>query len=239
MGQHSRAQIFAIFNFAQNHGHHPPPSPLSSIEQMLFPNECLRKGLGLLNYTDKEIDRVFNRTNLERFSSHYGPFPTAAIVAVLNDNLHIHRKHLFMTLHWWKSYDTEHEMESRWKYHPETIRNIVFDVCCQLAKRKSDKIVLADFEPLQVFLASIDCIHCEIQEVRTSPDSKWYSQKFSGPGFSYEVCVDILKDRIVWVNGPFPAATHDITIFRGGTKKLVNTHGVNLAYITKCHLGKD
>jgi len=28
-----------------------------------------------------------------------------------------------------------------------------------------------------------------------------------------------LKDRIVWVNGPFPAATHDITIFRGGTKK--------------------
>jgi hypothetical protein len=38
-------------------------------------------------------------------------------------------------------------------------------------------------------------------------------------GLSYEVCVDTVKERIVWAHGPFPAATHDITIFRGGKVK--------------------
>jgi hypothetical protein len=31
--------------------------------------------------------------------------------------------------------------------------------------------------------------------------------------------MDTVKDRIVWTSGPYPAASHDITIFRGGTKK--------------------
>ena len=49
--------------------------------------------------------------------------------------------------------------------------------------------------------------------------SSRYSHKHNGPGLSYEVCVDTVKDRIVWANGPFPAASHDITIFRGGKAK--------------------
>jgi hypothetical protein len=31
--------------------------------------------------------------------------------------------------------------------------------------------------------------------------------------------VDVVKDRIIWTNGSFPAAMHDSTIFWGGTKK--------------------
>ena len=110
-------------------------------------------------------------------------------------------------------------MESRWKWHPDTIRNKLYSVCEKLAARKADKIVFGGFEAGQVYIASIDCVHFEWQECRTDPGSKWYSHKHNGPGLSYEVCVDTVKERIVWTNGPFPAATHDITIFRGGRKK--------------------
>jgi hypothetical protein len=68
-------------------------------------------------------------------------------------------------------------------------------------------------------LASIDCVHFEVDEFRTDPGSKWYSHKFNGSGLSYEVCCDLVEDHIVWVNGPFPASYHDITIFCGGTRK--------------------
>jgi hypothetical protein len=181
--------------------------------------ECLRKGLRLLKYTNIEIDRVCDRTNNERFSSHFG-FPPETVAAVLNDNSAIKPKEFFMTLNWWKSYQEEHQMESRWKWHPETIRGKLYKVCRQLEKRYDDKIIFGGFEEGQVYLSSIDCVHFAWQECLTDPGGKWYSHKHNGPGISYEVCVDAVKDRIVWTNGPFPAATHDITIFRGGKKKL-------------------
>lgn len=171
-----------------------------------------------MKYTPDEIERVCDRTKQNRFSTHYG-FPPATVAAVLNDNPQIDPKEFFMTLYWWKSYQEEYLMESRWKWHPETIRKKLYNVCGELAKRKSDKIVFGNFDERQVFLASIDCVHFEWEECRTSPGSHWYSHKHNGPGVSYEVCVDTIKNRIVWTNGPFPAATHDITIFRGGRKK--------------------
>ena len=170
-----------------------------------------------MGYTPNQIGRVRKETNQARFVGHYG-FPPETVAAVLNDNT-IDERELMMTLYWWKTYDTEFRMESRWHRHPETIRNTLFDVCENLAARKSDKIRFDNFDPKQVFLASIDCVHFECQEFGTDPSGKWYSHKHNGPGLSYEVCVDTTKDRIVWANGPFPAASHDITIFRGGKKK--------------------
>ena len=185
---------------------------------MILPNFCLRKGLGHLRYSNCEIDRVCDRTNYERFAAHYG-FSPATVAAVINDNPQIDQKNLFMTLSWFKIYDTEHRMNSRWKIHPETIRDILENICKQLAKRKADKIVFTDFEAWQVFLASLDCVHTKVQEFGTDPSSKWYSHKHNGPGLTYLLAVDTVKDRIVWAEGPFPAATHDVTIFRGGTVK--------------------
>ncbi|KAL3775118.1 hypothetical protein ACHAWO_001941 [Cyclotella atomus] len=152
--------------------------------------------------------------------THYS-FPPETVAAVLYDNSNVNPKTVFITLYWWKRYDKEFAMESRWHWHPDTIRSKLFKCCGQLAERKADKIVFDHFEEgqSQTFLAGIDCVHFEWQEGRTDPGSRWYSHKSNGPGLSYEVCVDAVKDRIVWTNGPFPAATHDITIFRGGTKK--------------------
>jgi hypothetical protein len=190
----------------------PNPRPL----EMKFSDDCLRKGLNLLRYEDWEIDRVCDRTNHERFAAHYG-FSPATVAAVLNDNQQLDEENFFMTLSWWKIYDTEHRMNARWKLHPETIRDTLEDVCKQLAKRKADKIVFGEFAPGQIFVASLDCVHFKVQEFGTDPSSKWYSHKHNGPGLTYLMAVDTVKDRIVWAEGPFPAATHDITIFRGGT----------------------
>jgi hypothetical protein len=33
---------------------------------------------------------------------------------------------------------------------------------------------------------------------------------------SYELGVAIYSSRLVWIAGPFPASSHDLTIFRGG-----------------------
>ncbi len=81
---------------------------------MWFSNSCLEKGLIYLNYTPREIKRVCERTNNERFTQHFG-FPPQTVAAVLNDNPSIDPKKLFMTFYWWKTYEKEKQMESRWK----------------------------------------------------------------------------------------------------------------------------
>ena len=107
---------------------------------MLVSNDCIWKALGFMSYTPKEIDRVFECTNLERFASHHG-FPPETVAAMLNDNPNINEKQLFMTLYWWKLYEPEHAMEPRWKWHPKMIRHILYGVCQKLANRTADKIV--------------------------------------------------------------------------------------------------
>jgi hypothetical protein len=83
---------------------------------------------------------VCDNTNLTRFGQHFS-FPPETVADVINDNPGIDPKDLLMTMYWWKTYDEEYLMESRWKHHPDTIRDRLFKVCEQLAKRKSDKIV--------------------------------------------------------------------------------------------------
>ena len=48
---------------------------------------------------------------------------------------------------------------------------------------------------------------------------KWFSHKFRGAGLRYEVAVAIQSGHIVWTNGPFPAGTPDLKIFRQDLKK--------------------
>jgi hypothetical protein len=40
-----------------------------------------------------------------------------------------------------------------------------------------------------------------------------------GSGLKYEFAVSIKESKLLWINGPYPASVHDITIYRGGRKK--------------------
>ena len=47
-------------------------------------------------------------------------------------------------------------------------------------------------------------------------DEAMYSAKLAGPGLKYEVAICIITGKMVWINGPFKASVHDLTIFREG-----------------------
>jgi len=74
------------------------------------------------------------------------------------------------------------------------------------------------------FIASVDGVHCRIEEpldpeFRKNP--KYYSHKFHQAALAMEVALDLFEDQVIWVNGPFPASTHDLTIFREGLKNKI------------------
>jgi len=74
-------------------------------------------------------------------------------------------------------------------------------------------------------LVTVDGTHFQIRNRRDKDTKKyikrWYSHKFKTSGVSYEIAVCIKTGDIVWICGPFPAATPDITIFRYKLKELL------------------
>lgn len=50
-------------------------------------------------------------------------------------------------------------------------------------------------------------------------NTKWFSHKFRGPGWRYEIGVATCTSNIVWTNGPFQCGRiADLTIFQAGLK---------------------
>ena len=118
-----------------------------------------------------------------------------------------------MALNWLKLYDPESVLASRWNLSEETLRVNIRSYIKHIASLKEDIIVWGAFGS-EIFIVSVDGTHCPIYEPRTDPSSKWFSHKFNGRGVAYELAISIFKNQLVWINGPFPASKHDITIFR-------------------------
>ena len=66
----------------------------------------------------------------------------------------------------------------------------------------------------RVSILSVDGVHCPINEPRKKPNAKWFSHKFNKPGLAYEIAVSVYSSDVVWVQGPFPAGTSDLSIFK-------------------------
>lgn len=69
----------------------------------------------------------------------------------------------------------------------------------------------------EIYLFSVDGTHCLIEEPRDKNKSKnpqYYSHKFHKAALNYELGVSVFKNQLVWINGPFPAAINDITVYR-------------------------
>lgn len=63
------------------------------------------------------------------------------------------------------------------------------------------------------FVVSVDGVHFRIWEPRKFPSTKWYSPKYKKPGLAYEIALSLHHNKVVWVNGPFPAGENDKKIF--------------------------
>ncbi len=120
-----------------------------------------------------------------------------------------------MTINWVKLYDTEHVMAGRWAFCEETVRSITSKYTEMIHQLMPIKVLRwGGFDEEEVFIISVDGVHCRIQEVRTDPGAKWYSHKFNAAAVSYELGIAVRSNRLVWVSGPFPASRHDITTFQ-------------------------
>jgi DDE superfamily endonuclease len=98
---------------------------------------------------------------------------------------------------------------------------IVSDYKCYIAVQLSIQIVWCFDENLPVqadearLFATIDGIHCQILEPRVNdPGPHWWSHKSNGPAVTYELVIHTRKQQLMWIKGPKPAATKDITMTR-------------------------
>jgi DDE superfamily endonuclease len=71
--------------------------------------------------------------------------------------------------------------------------------------------------------ATIDGTHCQIYEPRKDAGTKWFSYKFKGPGLAYELVVSVHTQKLIWIGGPYEAATNDIQMARkpGGILEMI------------------
>ena len=68
-----------------------------------------------------------------------------------------------------------------------------------------------------IWVLTVDGIHCWIQEPKHpvwSQDRKYYSHKYGKSGLMYELGICLSTGRLLWMRGPFPAGTSDITVAR-------------------------
>ena len=183
--------------------------------------KLLAFGLTLVGF-DKSRQTCREALCVRRFRAHYGVSP-AAIKALITDleryqpGKTIDEVSLFMAVSWLRLYATEEVMAGRWGFGKQHCRETVSDYVSRIRALKPIKITFEGLDPNCAYLP-VDTVHVRSQEFRCSPDSKWWSHKFNGPGLSFEVVNDPIDGYIRWINGPEPASTHDITFLRGGKK---------------------
>lgn len=67
-----------------------------------------------------------------------------------------------------------------------------------------------------IFDGTVDGIHYAIQEPRPFSTAHSSHKRGGKPALSYEIGLSIHRKKIKWLNGPFPAAKTDGTIFKEG-----------------------
>ncbi|KAG7365523.1 DDE superfamily endonuclease [Nitzschia inconspicua] len=67
-----------------------------------------------------------------------------------------------------------------------------------------------------IWAITVDGVHCWIQETHQefSKDTSYFSHKYNHAGLCYELGISIGSNRLVWMNGPFPAGKSDLKIFK-------------------------
>jgi hypothetical protein len=123
-----------------------------------------------------------------------------------------------MALHTLKVYPTEAQREATFHYSPSYARKWVWFYVEKVASLKAEKIVWPadNFGNDAKWVISVDGTHFWIQEPQHpewSQDEKYYSHKYNKAGLNYELALDLTCNRLVWMNGPFPAGTNDMKVF--------------------------
>jgi DDE superfamily endonuclease len=198
----------------------------------ITPEQFHRLGLTVIHRI-QELPSDFKATThgikYQRFRQFYGVDPETC-TQVLRDIQHIppasHRiskpdeSLLLMALEWLRTYKAFTELQGLYAIKTDkTIRKWLRVYVQAIQALKSSKIKFRR-EDGAIESRTVDCLHIPICEPRTNPSATFCSPKTKHPALSYEVCLIARRQQVAWVNGPFPAGTTDIRIFRapGGLK---------------------
>ena len=97
----------------------------------------------------------------------------------------------------------------------------------KIAALESKKIVWPkrfDEEDSEIFIISVDgtdCAICEPKHGLLPVDKKFYSQKKNRAGVKYIIAISVYDAQCVFIDGPFPCGTNDITAFRNKLKSKI------------------
>jgi hypothetical protein len=215
-------------NGGREEGINPPavlqehPAQDAAMRVILLDEKAIQSwGLTLVGFPRIRQEGVSDATNTARFRAHFGVGPKA--LSELHSDLatimpKIDIKEFFLAFSWLKLYETEHVLAGRWVLSEKKIRMTCRLYVQKIQELKERKVLWGNFEDDEVFIISVDGVHCRVQEVRRAPGSKWYSHKHNSAGVSYELGIAIRQNQLVWINGPFPASQHDITTFRSANQ---------------------
>ena len=195
---------------------------------ILTPSQVLKRGLEILGCDEKAQQRVNRSTNTRRFKRNYGPAPL--VVSVVWQDLQTTdivdakveaptTKDLDMfllTLFFVKNIPTEEVIALRFKVNEKTARKWTRHYISKVAALKAIKIVWPD-DWDTTFIISVDCVNFGLNEPRhptLHKDKRYFDRKGGKAGFTYEIALHLWESRIVWINGPFPAATGDAVIYK-------------------------
>ena len=200
--------------------------------------EVLQRALCLVGFSEERQARVQRKKNIERFATHFGcrvPLEysilwedlqsTGLVVNPTTDDL----DNYLMAIHFLSKYPTELQCEALFDKCDRTVRKWVWHYIRLFQQMFAIKIVWPDVWnpdrdaalPQTTFIISVDGVHCPIWEpthLTLSKNTKFYSHKFKGPALDYEIGISLYENKVVWVNYPFKASKHDITIFRSALK---------------------
>ena len=207
-------------------------------------DKFLLLGLGIACKTDT-WKRWKESSKVEEFVNECGVHPRA--VAQIWDALRttpfeedridesIRPLYLLIAYRWIKRYESVKELKKKYGLGEVRIRWICKTVPAAVAKLRRLKIEPNWNDDDGVLLAmTADGVHYQIDEPRPF-SSSYKSHKHGSAGLCYEFGVYAHKNKVAWVNGPYPAGTNDKTIFRnklqGAIEKKQQERGNNFRVI--------
>jgi len=187
------------------------------------PVRFLELGLDAVGFDENRQRRTRHATNIARFRASFGAGP-AACSAIFRDlqttaiaDARINKPNSFyfvVAMNWLAAYRKESKMAGFFHSDEKTLRNHIWKYVKAIAALKGEKIVWdIDHNP-ETFLISVDGVHFRVYEPRNQPSAKWCSYKFNSAGLAYEIGLSIYHSKVVWINGPFHASVHDLTIYQ-------------------------
>lgn len=195
---------------------------------VLSADEALRHGLSCLGRPNNKRFKP-SPLNRKRFKKLYGVNEvvlvqlwtylqlTNVLEAKVSDAKQKHFTYFLMTLYHMKNYPVLEVLGKTFGACEDTASFWIRHFMKKIAALKETRIVWPeDFGPTR-FILSVDCVNFGINEPRHAIFHKmkeYFDRKGGKAGLTYEVALDLWESNIIWLNGPFPAATGDSKIFK-------------------------